>query len=326
VCPALDLLVISNRANGTLSVFALPSWETALAGPGLKPAYTLGDSDASTESESTGALKFHFHLDMWLSGALAFTAGPPGSPHLLVVTDAGQHVVHVVDVVRRVQVGLVCSMLWPRGVTAKGRLVAVSSFHDFDRGEHEVTLFQGEPAGDTWRPLRRIHDWAAWSGGDAGRLEMPRGLRFSADGREVAVVQSSCGRLTLFRVEDGAILRHLATDLPGPFDLEAWDPEGGWLVACMESSTVDFVGEGGGCSDILKPAWAPLRGGPPGDSEELRWPAALALVPGLGLVVREDRIEGRLRVFASPDVVAVASMSAWRVAWMAAAARACLAK
>jgi hypothetical protein len=325
VCPALDLLVISNDADGTLSVFALSSLETALAGPGpgpgLRPAYTLGGTEDS--------LKFRFRRDEWPSGALAFTAGPPGSPHLLVVTDAGQHVVHVVDVVRRVQVGLVCSMEWPRGVTAKGRLVAVSSFDDYERGEHEVTLFQGEPAGDTWRPLRRIHDWAAWSGGDAGRLEMPRSLRFSADGREVAVVQSSCGRLTLFRVEDGAIVRHLATDLPGPFDLEAWDPEGGWLVACIDSSAVEFVGEGGGCSEdtgILKPAWVPLRGGPPGDSEELRWPAALVLVPGLGLVVREDCAAGRLRVFASPDVVAMASMSPWRVAWMAAAARACLAK
>ena len=53
-----------------------------------------------------------------------------GGRSLVRVTDDGFGAVHVVDVVRRVQVGLVCSMEWPRGVTAKGRLVAVSSFDD----------------------------------------------------------------------------------------------------------------------------------------------------------------------------------------------------
>jgi hypothetical protein len=46
-------------------------------------------------------------------------------------------------------------------------------------------------------------------------------------------------------------------------------------------------------------------------------------VPGLGLVVRE-MFNGRLQVFATPDAIAMASMSCMRVAWMVAVARAVL--
>ena len=47
-------------------------------------------------------------------------------------------------------------------------------------------------------------------------------------------------------------------------------------------------------------------------SGRLKVPSALALVPGLGLVVRDNRVH----VFATPDVIAMAAMSACRVAWM----------
>jgi hypothetical protein len=48
--------------------------------------------------------------------------------------------------------------------------------------------------------------------------------------------------------------------------------------------------------------------------------AALAVVPGLGLVVREVG-NLRLQVFATPDTIAMASMSHVRVAWMSVVAR-----
>ena len=44
-------------------------------------------------------------------------------------------------------------------------------------------------------------------------------------------------------------------------------------------------------------------------------------MPGLGLVVRE-RDNRRVQFFATPDALAMASMSAHRVAWLAAVARA----
>ena len=51
-----------------------------------------------------------------------------------------------------------------------------------------------------------------------------------------------------------------------------------------------------------------------------RYPAALAVVPGLGLVVREYG-NGRLQVFATPDTIAMASMSHVRVTWLCVVAR-----
>jgi hypothetical protein len=52
-------------------------------------------------------------------------------------------------------------------------------------------------------------------------------------------------------------------------------------------------------------------------------PTALAVVPGLGLVVQEFHNQ-RLQVFVSMDTIAMASMPLVRVGWMAAVARAVL--
>jgi hypothetical protein len=53
---------------------------------------------------------------------------------------------------------------------------------------------------------------------------------------------------------------------------------------------------------------------------ELPFPTTLALVPGLGLVVREDD-NSNLQFFATPDIMAMTSMSACRVGWLSAVAR-----
>ena len=50
-------------------------------------------------------------------------------------------------------------------------------------------------------------------------------------------------------------------------------------------------------------------------------PSALALVPSQCLVVREAGSGGQLQFFATPDAVAMASMSAARVGWMSAVVR-----
>ena len=89
----------------------------------------------------------------------------------------------------------------------------------------------------------------------------------------------------------------MATRLDGPFDVE--EVEGGWLVACHGSDTVEFVGDGVGGDGGGRPSlgMAGLLGlfGGSGDGE-FDGPSALAVVPGLGLVVREwDNC--RLQVF-----------------------------
>jgi hypothetical protein len=123
-----------------------------------------------------------------------------------------------------------------------------------------------------------------------GQLDCPRGLRFSGDGTGLAVAEYSNDRVSVFRVEDGSFARHVATGLRGPYDVE--ECEGGWLVACWGSDTIEFVGGDVGSGDVGR-ARLGKRGS--GDGEFYN-PSALALVPGLGLVVWE-RINGRFQVF-----------------------------
>jgi hypothetical protein len=314
VCPTLGLLVTSNTGDNTLSVFALPRTIGAGAGAGagggagcdLARVCTLGGAG------SPAPMQFKFWDSSYTgrtSGWMAFTG--PASARLLVVTDAGHDAVHVIDVAGRVHVGYVAApgaIDGPRGVAARGSLVAVSAWRG--GSDDHVELFEG--SGASWSAVRAVA--GGFGGpGDAGRqLRRPHGLRFTADGTGLAVADSGNGRVSVFRVEDGSFARHVATGLSGPWDVE--ECEGGWLVACALAHTIEFVdggADGGGVS---------LGKGGCGDGE-FSWPSALALVPGLGLVVREQGNRGRLQFFATPDAIAMASMSAARVGWMMAVAR-----
>jgi hypothetical protein len=105
-------------------------------------------------------------------------------------------------------------------------------------------------------------------------LSTPTGLRFNADSTQLCVADRNNDRVSLFRVADGGFVRHLATGLRAPFDVE--EVEGGWLVACCHSDSVEFVsGDGGG---VL----ASLSGR---DKGHVFRPVALTVVPQLGLVV-----------------------------------------
>ncbi len=95
--------------------------------------------------------------------------------------------------------------------------------------------------------------------------------------------------------------------------------EGGWLVACYFSHTIEFVPVGGDV-DGGGVGRASLGKRGSGDGEFIN-PSALALVPGLGLAVRDEGAGSRLHFFATPDTIAMASMSAPRVAWIVAVAR-----
>jgi hypothetical protein len=150
----------------------------------------------------------------------------------------------------------------------------------------------------------------------------PYGLRFSGDGSAIVVADSGNRRLCLFSVSDGRLVQLIAKGLDNPRDVE--EVEGGWLVVCAFSQTVALVGDG--CGDEESGEW-PYLGEVEGrrgfGDGELWVPIALAVVPGLGLVVREAR-NACLQVFATPDTIAMASMSTIRVAWMVATARGAL--
>ena len=99
-------------------------------------------------------------------------------------------------------------------------------------------------------------------------------------------------RVSVFRVEDGSFARHVATEgLGGPYDVE--ECEGGWLVACFHSHTIEFVGGDVGSGGVGRARLGKMGSG----DGEFFDPSALALVPGLGLVVRKFYVNDRFQVF-----------------------------
>jgi hypothetical protein len=305
VCPTLGLLVTSNASNNTLSVFKLPR----NCGRGeMSLLWVLG----GTSSPGPMQFKFNFCATSFFcsSGWMAFT-GLVDS-RLLVVSDAGHRAVHVIDVVGRMHVGHVAApgtLPGPRGVAARGSLVAVCSHNEHSCGfQRSIYIFEG--SGATWAMVRVIgvdhrHGVCRDSCHLKGHLSFPRGLRFTADGVRLVVMEECHRRLSAFRVEDGSLVGHLGNMLPWADDLE--ECEGGWLMACPHTDSVEFLDEGDQKRARLL--------------DDVRAPTSLALVRGLGLVVREFGRGGWLRVFATPDIIAMDSMSAERVEWMAAVNR-----
>ena len=151
-------------------------------------------------------------------------------------------------------------------------------------------------------------------------LSIAEGLRFTGDGACLAFpyrgIDRKKGFVGVFRVEDGSLAYAIPSDAAGSaFDVEDCG-EHGWAAADWCSHSIEFIGGANSSSRLGK------RGC--GDGEFMH-PAALALVPGLGLVVREYSNGGRLQLFATVDAVAMAAMSISKTTWMTAVARACFA-
>ncbi len=290
VCPTLGMLAVSENMANTLSVFALPrsSGAGAGAGTGLVLVNTLGGAS------SPAPLQFKFSDGLYHSGWMAFT-GPATSSRLL-VTDAGHDAVHVIDLAGRmpVHVGYVAApgtIAGPRGVAARGSLVAISAWKNVGFGDHVVRVFQSQ--GASWSVVRVLGANFAGPGSADGQLLCPYGLRFTVigDAAGLAVADSGNERVTLFRLQDASCVRHVATGLVDPFDVE--ECEDGWLVACFGSNTIEFVNGTGGGDGAER-----VRLGTVGSGDgEFFGPSALALVPSLGLVVREVGNDGRFQVF-----------------------------
>ena len=312
VCPALGLLVTSDSTGNTLSVFTLPQ---SISTPsvtcrGLALLCTLGGTS------SPAPMQFKFLDGNGFSGWMAFTG--PATSRLLLVADHGHDAVHVIDVAGRVHAGYVAApgtIAGPQGVAARGSLVAVSAWGKGGSGDRRVVrVFEG--SGAVWTAIRELGGGFGGPGWVDGQLCRPYGLRFTGDGTGLAVADYGNHRVSVFRVEDWSFARHVATGLSYPWDVE--ECEGGWLVACINSHTIQFVGGGDVGGGVVVRARLGKKGS--GDGE-LDLPSALALVPSLGLVVREYGNGGRLQLFATPDAIAMSSMSAARVGWMVAVAR-----
>jgi hypothetical protein len=194
--------------------------------------------------------------------------------------------------------------------------VAVSVWKKNLSGEHVVVVYRG--SGAVWEAVLVIGGGFGSPGICVGQLDMPYGLRFSRDGSAMCVAETGNGRASVFRVAGGGFVRHVATGLDGPYDVE--EVEDGWLVACgAPSHSVQFVCGGvGSAVDGRASLGKTVLGAWDGEPHD---PIALAVVPGLGLVVR-DLWNRHLQVFTTQDTMAMAAMSPDRVAWMAVVMRA----
>jgi hypothetical protein len=274
----------------------------------LPQLFTLGGSFPPAH------VQFRFSADDDFSGCLAFagSVGDSAARHLL-VTDAGSDAVHVIDVRARRCVGYLAapgSLTGPRGVAARGTMAAVSTWTHAHLGDHVVCLF--ERTGSVgWRRVRVVAGGFGYPGGVDGQLDRPCGLRLTADGTGLAIVDSGNKRVSLFRVQDGSFAQHVVSGILGPMhDVE--ECEGGWLVT---STFIEHMSGGRGVGRVMLDS-----------ARTISYPTALAIVPGLGLVAREYGTLGRLRFFATPDTLAIASMSAHRLGWMVGVARGILAR
>lgn len=288
VCLVMGVLVTAS--DHELLVYALPNLATLQATAGLTLLHRFG------ARFSTRPRHDNFRHHFGCLGRMVFT-DLNMSTRLLLVTDVGRDAVHVVDVANEVHNGYVAApgtISGPQGVATRGSLVAVSAW---DENGGSVHLFECT-VGAGWTPTRVLA---------RGQLRQPFGLRFTADGAGLVVAEGrSKGCIARVSVVVGSVTRcKVNEDGDACSDVEKC--KGGWLVACSDGDDVKYVGVDGQAT--LGHCGEPLFR-----------PVALALVPGLGLVVRENT-SGRLQFFATPDAVAMASMSARRVGWLAAVFR-----
>jgi hypothetical protein len=127
------------------------------------------------------------------------------------------------------------------------------------------------------------------------RMCVPRGLRMSVGGTTVVVADPARSQVSLLRVIPDSDL--LTTHSGGAVAYDVEEVVGGWLAPCHLAGQVVFLPDGRG----VRPSGSQPSGGVLGDlgsgPGQFEAPVALALAPGLGLVVRESGNGGRFQVF-----------------------------
>jgi hypothetical protein len=295
----LGLLVAANISRKEVGVF---QWQKQFSGAGAGAGEEMKIVRSYSFGSRTG---FHFNFTdetgNCVSGWLAFSEM---RPHHVLVTDVGNHLVHVLDVVGRAHAGYVFDpealVHCPRGVASKRDLVAVSSW--VDRRDHHaaVSIYQGHSNDVShWCLLWRM----------ACPSAQPAALKFSQDGSFLVV--SECTRnkpLTLInllaRRKVGVVCPPSSAGLV--FDLLQCGT--GWLVSCTDGlwfcrTLTDE--DGAVAAELVSPSAS----------------SSCALVPGMMFVARWGFDKGGAYVAPVPSVVSMALMSDCRVQWMAAVYR-----
>jgi hypothetical protein len=297
VCPSLNLLVTSNTYRDTLSVWRLPEPCAAFKKDGSGDGagkFTHVRTFRTLVSE-TSHIRFRFRAE---SGALAFTSFAHHVAHpVLLVTDSGQHVVHVVDVVNVTHLGYLASVRDPKSIAASDVAPLVAVVASGADASRVVMVYQGS-GGSSWTLVRELR---AGNG-------IVSGVRFSRQWDGALYITDVRMRFVLVVcIADDTVQR----TIPGTQIKDVEEVEGGWLVVFGTLDDVLFVPE-----DV---AVQPL---PLLECFGRTWhgTVSMATVPGLGLIVREyggfHGTGGRMQLWSTPDLVAMACMSPLRVAWM----------
>ncbi len=205
-----------------------------------------------------------FSGPMWLAAA-------PWSNTTVLVPDSGNGRVLEVDVVNSTLVRVWASGIGqPRGVAASAAVIAVSQ----ENATSSLVLVYSVASG----ALQVTIGGAPLAAGNsccAGvQLGQPSGLRLSQDGATVDVAETGAGRVTRWRVVDGAYLGTVGSGYAGPADVQQCyrtaSGSVGTVVASSNGSSVDVV---------VDEAVASVSGVLTGS------PGSVALVPGLGMAV-----------------------------------------
>lgn len=184
----------------------------------------------------------------------------PSEQPLVLVTDAGNDTVHIIDVVGRTHAGYLAApgtIVGPRGIAIHQRawssrsgsrsksksesgqrstLVAVTAWKNQYAGHHVVVLYENN--GPVWEKVRVIGGNFGFPGSVKGQMHQPYGVRISKDGTQVCVCDKQNNRIIFFSAEEGSVLRQVIVTDPSsapdvgngePSDLE--EVEGGWLFA-----------------------------------------------------------------------------------------------
>jgi hypothetical protein len=277
--PKMSAVAASCTRTNTVTVWTLRR------GGSLTPLHTIGrDAEGRVEFSFGGAL----------GGGLCFTPPMTYSPvPSLLVADTGNNRVVEVEGFNPIagQLGTLKgkTILTMSKEEAPPRSVAASAVHIAvcvwsDRRPGQVPGFTGVVLYNslTRARLRRV-----------ATASFPVGIRLSSQGPRVCVSDMHDGRvLSTCHLPDGyrdgepdRLLRR--SDVNQAFDVE--EVEGGWLVPCHTSGRVVFMSSGGVSREEQEAG--PVLG------VRLLSPTSLALLPGVGLVVRDGHAGGTVHVF-----------------------------
>jgi hypothetical protein len=201
---------------------------------------------------------------MWLAAA-------PWSNTTVLVPDSGNGRVVEVDVVNGTLVRVwVADVGGPRGVAASPSILAVSQ----ENATSSRVLVYSVASGALLVTIGSAPLAPGNSCCVGVQLGQPSGLRLSVDGTTVDVAESGAGRVTRWRVSDGAYVGTVGTGYAQPQDVQQCYSSAsgsvGAVVASSNGSSVDVT-----VSGAVTSASGALTGSP----------SSMALVAGLGMAV-----------------------------------------